>query len=157
MSEKQRRIIYHQEMSKAAETAKALVEGMRNTASVFTTATHIEHAKAMFKVRIRIPKHCIFLILFPSSFFLPLPLSLSHQVSWTPFLAAFSVALRDGDDSEVVNLCLDGFRCAIRIACIFSLDVEHSLSLSLFPPLSVSFSLSFSLPSPPPPPPLVSV
>ena len=77
VSEKQRRIIYHQEMSKAAETAKALVEGMRNTASDFITATHIEHAKAMFKVRIRIPKHCIFLILFPSSFFLPLSLSLS--------------------------------------------------------------------------------
>ena len=55
----------------------------------------------------------------------PLPPSsfLSPQVSWTPFLAAFSVALRDSDDPEVVALCLDAFRCSIRIACIFGLHV----------------------------------
>ena len=43
-------MIYQKEMSEAAETAKALVEGMKNTASDFTTATHVEHVKAMFKV-----------------------------------------------------------------------------------------------------------
>ena len=48
---------------------------------------------------------------------------LTHQVAWTPFLATFSVALRDSDDDEVVSLCLDGFRCAIRISCIFGLQV----------------------------------
>ena len=51
-------------------------------------------------------------------------LLLSSQITWTPVLAALSVALRDTDDSEVVSLCLDGFRCAIRIACIFGLNVS---------------------------------
>ena len=51
VSEKQRLKIYREEMSQAAETAKALVEGMSNKASIFTTATHVEHVKAMFKVR----------------------------------------------------------------------------------------------------------
>ena len=56
MSEKQRRMIYQKEMLEASETAKALVEGMKNTASDFTTATHVEHAKAMFKVTLT-PSH----------------------------------------------------------------------------------------------------
>ena len=51
-------------------------------------------------------------------------LFLFSQITWTPVLAALSVALRDTDDSEVVSLCLDGFRCAIRIACIFGLNVS---------------------------------
>ena len=45
------------------------------------------------------------------------------QITWTPVLAALSVALRDTDDPEVVSICLDGFRCAIRISCIFGLNV----------------------------------
>ena len=48
---------------------------------------------------------------------------LLKKVTWTPFLAAFSMALRDSEDSDIVCLCLDGFRCAIRIACIFGLHV----------------------------------
>ena len=40
------------EMSEAAATAKALVEGMSHKASEFTTATHVEHVKAMFKVHV---------------------------------------------------------------------------------------------------------
>ena len=130
-------MIYQKEMLEASETAKALVEGMKNTASDFTTATHVEHAKAMFKVTLT-PSHPHTLT--PSH---PHPLTLSHphtltQVSWTPFLAAFSVALRDGDDPEVVYLCLDGFRCAIRIACIFSLDVSPSHPHTLTPSQNLS-------------------
>lgn len=45
------------------------------------------------------------------------------QLAWTPFLAAFSVGLQDCDDTEVASLCLEGIRCAIRIACIFSIQV----------------------------------
>jgi brefeldin A-inhibited guanine nucleotide-exchange protein len=43
----------------------------------------------------------------------------------TPVLAALSVALRDSDDTDVVSICLDGFRCAIRVACIFGLNLER--------------------------------
>ena len=45
-------MIYQKEMLEAAETAKALVEGLKNTSSDFTTATHVEHVKAMFKVHV---------------------------------------------------------------------------------------------------------
>ena len=40
-------------------------------------------------------------------------------------LAALSVALRDSDDPNIVSSCLDGIRCAIRVACIFDLQVRR--------------------------------
>ena len=50
---------------------------------------------------------------------------LSAQLAWTPLLAAFSVGLQDCDDQEVACLCLEGIRCAIRIACIFNMQVSR--------------------------------
>ena len=50
-SEKQRRLAYSQEMAQLAETAKALMEGISDKASSFTSATRVEHVRAMFKVR----------------------------------------------------------------------------------------------------------
>lgn len=50
---------------------------------------------------------------------------------WTPLLAAYSVGLQNCDDTEVASLCLEGIRCAIRIACIFGMQVGAKLSLSL--------------------------
>jgi brefeldin A-inhibited guanine nucleotide-exchange protein len=49
-------------------------------------------------------------------------------MAWTPFLAAFSVGLQDCDDPEIASLCLDGIRCAIRIACIFHMTVSSLCS-----------------------------
>lgn len=49
----------------------------------------------------------------------------TFQLAWTPFLAAFSVGLQDCDDTEVASLCLEGIRCAIRIACIFNIQVKN--------------------------------
>lgn len=51
--------------------------------------------------------------------------SVVPQLAWTPFLAAFSVGLQDCDDTDVASLCLEGIRCAIRIACIFSIQVPQ--------------------------------
>ena len=51
-------------------------------------------------------------------------------MAWTPFLAAFSVGLQDCDDPEIASLCLDGIRCAIRIACIFHMTVCINLVTS---------------------------
>ena len=53
------------------------------------------------------------------------------QLAWTPLLAAFSVGLQDCDDPEVASLCLEGIRCAIRIACIFSMQVSLCLIYKL--------------------------
>ncbi|XP_070554844.1 brefeldin A-inhibited guanine nucleotide-exchange protein 1-like isoform X2 [Ptychodera flava] len=94
-SEKQRRLLYNFEMDTIAMTAKALMESVSHVQSNFTMATHHEHVRPMFKI------------------------------AWTPFLAAFSVGLQDCDDQEVANYCLDGIRCAIRIACLFRMEIEQ--------------------------------
>ncbi|XP_061613568.1 brefeldin A-inhibited guanine nucleotide-exchange protein 1 isoform X4 [Phyllopteryx taeniolatus] len=94
-SEKQRRLLYNVEMEQMAKTAKALMEAVSHVQAPFTSATHLEHVRPMFKL------------------------------AWTPFLAAFSVGLQDCDDTDVASLCLEGIRCAIRIACIFSIQLER--------------------------------
>ncbi|CAL1541394.1 unnamed protein product, partial [Lymnaea stagnalis] len=94
-SDKQRRLLYNLEMEHMAQTAKALMESVSHCQVSFTSATHLEHVRPMFKL------------------------------AWTPFLAAFSVGLQDCDDNEIALLCLDGIRCAIRIACIFHMELER--------------------------------
>ncbi|XP_064626500.1 brefeldin A-inhibited guanine nucleotide-exchange protein 1-like [Lineus longissimus] len=94
-SEKQRRTLYNMEMDHIASTAKVLMESVSHIQSSFTSASHLEHVRPMFKM------------------------------AWTPFLAAFSVGLQDCDDTDIASLCLDGIRCAIRIACIFHMELER--------------------------------
>lgn len=94
-SNKQRRLLYNMEMETMAQTAKVLMESVSHVRSNFTSATHLEHVRPMFKL------------------------------AWTPFLAAFSVGLQDCDDQDIAALCLDGIRCAIRIACIFHTELER--------------------------------
>ncbi|XP_021363168.1 brefeldin A-inhibited guanine nucleotide-exchange protein 1-like isoform X2 [Mizuhopecten yessoensis] len=94
-SDKQRRLLYNLEMEQMAHTAKALMESVSHVSSNFTSATHLEHVRPMFKM------------------------------AWTPYLAAFSVGLQDCDDTTIASLCLDGLRCAIRIACIFHMEIER--------------------------------
>jgi brefeldin A-inhibited guanine nucleotide-exchange protein len=94
-SEKTRRLLYNVEMESMASTAKALMESVSHVESQFTSAKHLEHVRPMFRI------------------------------AWTPFLAAFSVGLQDCDDPDIAYLCLDGIRCAIRIACIFQMTLER--------------------------------
>ncbi|KAK7489018.1 hypothetical protein BaRGS_00019679, partial [Batillaria attramentaria] len=94
-SSKQRRLLFNLEMEAMAQTAKVLMESMSHVRSNFTSATHLEHVRPMFKM------------------------------AWTPFLAAFSVGLQDCDDQDIAAFCLDGIRCAIRIACIFHMELER--------------------------------
>lgn len=42
------------------------------------------------------------------------------------FLAGLSAPLQDADDMEVVELCLDGFKNAIRLSCFFDLDLQRN-------------------------------
>lgn len=92
-NERQRRSAYTQEREVMEETAKALMDERKGREAIFTSATHIEHVRPMFKT------------------------------VWTSMLAAFSIALKDCDDQDVVMLCLEGFRCAIRVASVFGLQV----------------------------------
>ncbi|KAF8655294.1 hypothetical protein AX16_003193 [Volvariella volvacea WC 439] len=48
------------------------------------------------------------------------------EVAWIPFLAGISGPLQDTDDLEVVELCLDGFKSAIRIVCHFDLELQRN-------------------------------
>ncbi|CAB1326107.1 unnamed protein product [Coregonus sp. 'balchen'] len=67
------------------------------------------------------------------------------KLAWTPFLAAFSVGLQDCDDTEVASLCLEGIRCAIRIACIFTIQLERDAyvqALARFTLLTASSGIS---------------
>ena len=48
------------------------------------------------------------------------------EVAWIPFLAGISGPLQDTDDLEIVELCLEGFKCAIRIVCFFDLELERN-------------------------------
>ncbi|XP_056019394.1 brefeldin A-inhibited guanine nucleotide-exchange protein 1-like isoform X4 [Ostrea edulis] len=114
-SDKQRRLLYNVEMEQMASTAKVLMESVSHVQSNFTSATHFEHVRPMFKM------------------------------AWTPFLAAFSVGLQDCDDSSIATLCLDGIRCAIRIACIFHIELERDAyvqALARFTLLTASSSLT---------------
>ncbi|XP_056277918.1 brefeldin A-inhibited guanine nucleotide-exchange protein 2 isoform X1 [Pseudoliparis swirei] len=114
-SEKQRRLLYNVEMEQMAKTAKALMEAVSHAQAPFFSATHLDHVRPMFKL------------------------------AWTPLLAAFSVGLQDCDDPEVASLCLEGIRCAIRIASIFSMQLERDAyvqALARFTLLTASSSIT---------------
>lgn len=53
-SEKQRRLLYNVEMEQMAKTAKALMEAVSHVQAPFTSATHLEHVRPMFKVKINL-------------------------------------------------------------------------------------------------------
>lgn len=48
------------------------------------------------------------------------------EVAWMPFLAGISAPLQETDDLDVVKLCLEGLRSAIRIVCLFDLELERN-------------------------------
>uniref|UniRef100_A0A182Q5J5 SEC7 domain-containing protein n=1 Tax=Anopheles farauti TaxID=69004 RepID=A0A182Q5J5_9DIPT len=95
VNEKKRKLLWNVEMEALSTTAKNLMESVSHVKASFTSAKHLEHVRPMFKM------------------------------AWTSFLAAFSVGLQDCDDPEIASLCLDGIRCAVRIACIFHMALER--------------------------------
>ncbi|XP_053572906.1 brefeldin A-inhibited guanine nucleotide-exchange protein 2 [Bombina bombina] len=114
-TEKQRRLLYNMEMEQMAKTAKALMEAVSHAKAPFTSATHLDHVRPMFKL------------------------------IWTPLLAAYSIGLQDCDDNDVANLCLEGIRCAIRIASIFGMQLERDAyvqALARFSLLTASSSIT---------------
>lgn len=47
------------------------------------------------------------------------------DVSWMSFLSGISGQMQDTQNLEIIRLCLEGLRLAIRIACIFDLDTPR--------------------------------
>jgi brefeldin A-inhibited guanine nucleotide-exchange protein len=48
------------------------------------------------------------------------------EVTWIPFLAGLSGPLQETDSLEVVELCLDGFKNAIRVVCFFDMELQRN-------------------------------
>ncbi|KAJ3341100.1 guanine nucleotide exchange protein for ADP-robosylation factor [Gonapodya sp. JEL0774] len=68
--------------------------------STWFSATHYEHVRSMF------------------------------DLVWTPLLAGVSGPLQDTEDVETINLSLEGLKYAIRIACLFNMDLERRAFMS---------------------------
>ncbi|KAK9742843.1 hypothetical protein RND81_03G200100 [Saponaria officinalis] len=47
------------------------------------------------------------------------------EVCWAPMLAAFSVPLDQTDDEVIIELCLEGFRCAIHVTSVMSMKTHR--------------------------------
>lgn len=76
--------------------AKQQRRGVFRQTDLFHTASRLEHVRFMF------------------------------EVAWMPFLAGISGPLQETDDLDVVNLCLEGLRSAIRIVCLFDMELERN-------------------------------
>ncbi|GAA5850525.1 hypothetical protein JCM8547_001904 [Rhodosporidiobolus lusitaniae] len=87
-------------VSKTEALFRTLVRGQRRgagrAADEYYSASHAEHVKPMF------------------------------EVAWMPILAGISAPLQDSDDLELVTLSLDGFKQAIKIVCLFDLELERN-------------------------------
>ncbi|KAK0528299.1 guanine nucleotide exchange protein for ADP-robosylation factor [Tilletia horrida] len=68
----------------------------RAAAEQFFLASHFEHVRPMF------------------------------EVAWMSFLTGMSAPLQDSDDADTVERCLEGFRDAIKIVCMFGLELERN-------------------------------
>lgn len=83
------------EMSnKTEQLFKSLISDGKKRAedSIFYIASHIEHVKPMF------------------------------EVAWMSFLPGLSGPFQESEDPETIQLCLEGIKLCIRIACLFDID-----------------------------------
>ncbi|KAG6854759.1 hypothetical protein C0991_001186 [Blastosporella zonata] len=75
---------------------RTMMRTQRKSSKEFFSASHFVHVRPMF------------------------------EVAWMAFLAGLSGPLQETDDLEVVELCLDGFKNAIRIVCFFDLELQRN-------------------------------
>lgn len=79
---------------------RTLVRGQRRGAGrpteQFYSASHFEHVRPMF------------------------------EVAWMPILAGISGPLQDSEDIDLIKLSLGGFKQAIKIVCLFDLELERN-------------------------------
>ena len=80
VSEKQRRHAYNREMTVMAETAQALMEHISDKQSQYTSATHVEHIRPMFKVSTHVPVYCTCTVYSDFKFYLKIPIQVSKEM-----------------------------------------------------------------------------
>ncbi|GAA6038174.1 hypothetical protein JCM8097_005777 [Rhodosporidiobolus ruineniae] len=83
-------------VNKTEALFRTLGRGRRRAIDEYYSASHAEHVKPMF------------------------------EVAWMPILAGISAPLQDSDDMELITLSLDGFKQAIKIVCLFDLELERN-------------------------------
>eukprot|EP00053_Salpingoeca_punica_P019678 m.200806 g.200806 ORF g.200806 m.200806 type:complete len:1530 (-) comp17699_c1_seq2:138-4727(-) len=83
------------EMNQLGSVAEDMMKTRGGNSSLFTTATHVEHVRPMFKL------------------------------VWTPLMAAFTVPLNASADPQVISLCLEGLSTSIHITCLFGMVFER--------------------------------
>ncbi|CAF1187165.1 unnamed protein product [Adineta steineri] len=96
INDKQRELLFNVQMKDVELIARDLMSNAGTISEEFTIAKHLEHVRPMF------------------------------QKAWSPCLAAFSVNLQDSHHIDLINLCLTGISYAIRIACIFHMELERN-------------------------------
>ncbi|CCJ30170.1 unnamed protein product [Pneumocystis jirovecii] len=94
-----------EEMANKTETLfknilKAQKEGLLKPTSIYYSASHFEHVGPMF------------------------------EIAWIPILASISDLLQSQDDSSIVSLCLEAFKLAIQISCLFDLKFAKNAFIS---------------------------
>ena len=53
------------------------------------------------------------------------------EVAWMAILSAMSGPLQESNDSDTVSICLQGFSNAIKIACLFDLELERNAFVTM--------------------------
>ncbi|EGC36575.1 hypothetical protein DICPUDRAFT_47060 [Dictyostelium purpureum] len=105
LDSQERLLRFNRENDYIAKQCQELIKAKLSKKSIFYKARNIEHVRPMF------------------------------LLSWCYVLSTLSVVLDDTKDKKVIQLCLEGFSYAIRVSCIFYMNVERSsfiTSLSKF-------------------------
>ncbi|KAF2078696.1 hypothetical protein CYY_000067 [Polysphondylium violaceum] len=92
----ERLLRFNRESDYIAKQCQELIKAKLSKKSIFYKARNIEHVRPMF------------------------------LLSWCYVLSTLSVVLDDTKDKKVISLCLEGFSYAIRVSCVFYLNVERS-------------------------------
>jgi len=102
LSPKQRMIQFHQESQLIVQKTQNFILEQLKIKAPFFKSNNIEHVKPMF------------------------------EVCWCPVMAALSMNLENSQDDDLTiwNLCLDGYKCAIRVSSVFFMETERSAFVS---------------------------
>ncbi|KAK4685511.1 brefeldin A-inhibited guanine nucleotide-exchange protein, partial [Tremellales sp. Uapishka_1] len=116
-----------QEVGAAPGGLAAIGRDLQREAYVTQTENMASKTEALFKTMVRQQKRGV--VRATDHFYAASRLEhvrFMFEVAWMPFLAGISAPLQETDDIDVVNLCLEGLRSAIRIVCLFDMELERN-------------------------------
>uniref|UniRef100_A0AC35TRP5 SEC7 domain-containing protein n=1 Tax=Rhabditophanes sp. KR3021 TaxID=114890 RepID=A0AC35TRP5_9BILA len=96
-SVRERKVMQNAELNNISDIAFALMEQAARSNLEFKNASHSQFVKPMF------------------------------ELLWSPGLVAFSTGIRESDDVDIWSVCLEGFKLATRISCIFRMSTQRDV------------------------------